>query len=436
VLYFHLVGLAVVVSLVQDLGFRGIKAGMQFLTLMGDPLGGVETASNYREFSKRLRISPVVRSKTGVLLSANFQICSEVLKSPQWLTAPESPNFMSSVLFGSPPNSDAIDPFFDSLMAKDGEQHARLRKLIQPAFTHRVMQTWKELAEKVADELIADLRKTDGPIELVSQFANPLPIAMICEILGVPKADRQKFTEWGNILGQFGLDGVRSSSELKLLEDASAQVTGYIANLLEKRRAEPGDDLLSVLALAEFEGSTLSNREIVGTGAFLLVAGFETTVNLLGAGTANLVADQEQLNKVARDRALVANLVEESLRFSSPVQMTFRVAQCDLELSDGTRVRAGQSIILMLVGANHDPEIFVNPESFDVERENARRNLAFGFGAHHCIGAALARLEAEVAWNKLLDAFPNVTNWRMIEPPTPRDGKTIFGYKTLKVSLA
>lgn len=423
-------------SLVQDLGFRGIKAGMQFLTLMGDPLGGVETASNYREFSKRLRISPVVRSKTGVLLSANFQICSEVLKSPQWLTAPESPNFMSSVLFGSPPNSDAIDPFFDSLMAKDGEQHARLRKLIQPAFTHRVMQTWKELAEKVADELIADLRKTDGPIELVSQFANPLPIAMICEILGVPKADRQKFTEWGNILGQFGLDGVRSSSELKLLEDASAQVTGYIANLLEKRRAEPGDDLLSVLALAEFEGSTLSNREIVGTGAFLLVAGFETTVNLLGAGTANLVADQEQLNKVARDRALVANLVEESLRFSSPVQMTFRVAQCDLELSDGTRVRAGQSIILMLVGANHDPEIFVNPESFDVERENARRNLAFGFGAHHCIGAALARLEAEVAWNKLLDAFPNVTNWRMIEPPTPRDGKTIFGYKTLKVSLA
>ena len=408
---------------------------MRVLTMIGDPLGELETTSDYLEYSKKLRSKPVVKSKTGILFSSDFQICSEVLKSNQWRTVPETDSGVSGLLFGSVAQSDAIDPFLDSLLGKDGDEHVRLRKLIQPAFTHRVMQSWKDMAEKVADKLIYDLQKAEGPLEIVSKFANPLPIAMICEILGVPESDREKFIEWGNVLGQLGLDGPRNPEEKKLLEDSSAEITNYIAELLEVRRVTPGEDLLSVLASAEHDGSTLTNREIVATGAFLLVAGFETTVNLLSVGTAALIENRSELEKVAQNHSLIPNMVEETLRFASPVQFTLRSAADDVVLSDGTKVRKGQSIILMIVGANHDPAVFTRPEVFDIERENARRNLAFGFGAHHCIGAALARLEAEVAWRKLLEAFPDVSKWSLAEEPVLRGGRTIRGYQSVKMNL-
>lgn len=408
---------------------------MRVLTMIGDPLGELETTSDYLEYSKKLRSKPVVKSKTGILFSSDFQICSEVLKSNQWRTVPETDSGVSGLLFGSVAQSDAIDPFLDSLLGKDGDEHVRLRKLIQPAFTHRVMQSWKDMAEKVADKLIYDLQKAEGPLEIVSKFANPLPIAMICEILGVPESDREKFIEWGNVLGQLGLDGPRNPEEKKLLEDSSAEITNYIAELLEVRRVTPGEDLLSVLASAEHDGSTLTNREIVATGAFLLVAGFETTVNLLSVGTAALIENRSELEKVAQNHSLIPNMVEETLRFASPVQFTLRSAADDVVLSDGTKVRKGQSIILMIVGANHDPAVFTRPELFDIERENARRNLAFGFGAHHCIGAALARLEAEVAWRKLLEAFPDVSKWNLAEEPVLRGGRTIRGYQSVKINL-
>ena len=408
---------------------------MRVLTMIGDPLGELETTSDYLEYSKKLRSKPVVKSKTGILFSSDFQICSEVLKSIQWRTVPETDSGVSGLLFGSVAQSDAIDPFLDSLLGKDGDEHVRLRKLIQPAFTHRVMQSWKDMAEKVADKLIYDLQKAEGPLEIVSKFANPLPIAMICEILGVPESDREKFIEWGNVLGQLGLDGPRNPEEKKLLEDSSAEITNYIAELLEVRRVTPGEDLLSVLASAEHDGSTLTNREIVATGAFLLVAGFETTVNLLSVGTAALIENRSELEKVAQNHSLIPNMVEETLRFASPVQFTLRCAADDVVLSDGTKVRKGQSIILMIVGANHDPAVFTRPEVFDIERENARRNLAFGFGAHHCIGAALARLEAEVAWRKLLEAFPDVSKWNLAEEPVLRGGRTIRGYQSVKMNL-
>jgi cytochrome P450 len=419
----------------ESFAFGSIKAMMRVLTMIGDPLGELETTSDYLEYSKKLRSKPVVKSKTGILFSSDFRICSEVLKSNQWRTVPETDSGVSGLLFGSVAQSDAIDPFLDSLLGKDGDEHVRLRKLIQPAFTHRVMQSWKDMAEKVADKLIYDLQKAEGPLEIVSKFANPLPIAMICEILGVPESDREKFIEWGNVLGQLGLDGPRNPEEKKLLEDSSAEITNYIAELLEVRRVTPGEDLLSVLASAEHDGSTLTNREIVATGAFLLVAGFETTVNLLSVGTAALIENRSELEKVAQNHSLIPNMVEETLRFASPVQFTLRSAADDVVLSDGTKVRKGQSIILMIVGANHDPAVFTRPELFDIERENARRNLAFGFGAHHCIGAALARLEAEVAWRKLLEAFPDVSKWNLAEEPVLRGGRTIRGYQSVKINL-
>lgn len=421
--------------LFEQLTFVSGKLMIDGLSLIGDPLGRLETSPDLVEFSRQLRSKPVQRSKTGVLFSSRFEICSEVLRSPEWLTLPETTGFVNRFIFGELAVSEKIDPLTDSIISKDGEEHSRLRKLIQPAFTNRVMQSWKDKAEKVSSQLVSKIAIRNEPLEFVSGFANPLPIALICEILGVPDSDRTMFSSSGNVLAQLGLDGPRSAEEGRQLSQASGEITQYISELLGKRRKAPEDDLLSALAQAEFEGSKLTNREIVATGAFLLVAGFETTVNLLSVGTSTLISNRQQLELVSRNRDLVPNLVEETLRFVSPVQFTMRSAKSNLVLGDGTQVRKGQNIILMIVGANYDPEVFENPETFIVERGNARRNLAFGFGAHHCIGAALARLEAETAWKQLLERFPRVNEWEVIGEPVKRPGKTIRGLKELNLNF-
>jgi cytochrome P450 PksS len=372
----------------------------------------------------------VHKSVTGLLISADYHVCSEVLKSPNWRTRPEANNFVEKLYLGSIADSEKVDPFLDSIISKDGTEHTRIRKLIQPAFTHRVMQSWKSSAEKIAHELVANIpRNTE--IDFVEALANPLPLAMICEILGVPLGDRDKFTTWGRTLAIIGLDLPRTTQESRELENASEELTTYISRLLSERKLNPQEDLLSVLANAEYEGDKLTDREIVATASFLLIAGFETTVNLLSVGTLVLLENREQLRRVAANHDLVPNLVEEALRVVTPVQYTARTADSNLELSDGTKVRRGQSIVLVLTGANRDSDLFERPDSFEVSRENARKNIAFGYGAHHCIGAQLARLEAETLWCELLQRFPNVTDWQLVGPVTQRAGKTIRGLERM-----
>jgi cytochrome P450 PksS len=372
----------------------------------------------------------VHKSVTGLLISADYHVCSEVLKSPNWRTRPEANNFVEKLYLGSIADSEKVDPFLDSIISKDGTEHTRIRKLIQPAFTHRVMQSWKSSAEKIAHELVANIpRNTE--IDFVEALANPLPLAMICEILGVPLGDRDKFTTWGRTLAIIGLDLPRTTQESRELENASEELTTYISRLLSERKLNPQEDLLSVLANAEYEGDKLTDREIVATASFLLIAGFETTVNLLSVGTLVLLENREQLRRVAAHHDLVPNLVEEALRVVTPVQYTARTADSNLELSDGTKVRRGQSIVLVLTGANRDSDLFERPDSFEVSRENARKNIAFGYGAHHCIGAQLARLEAETLWCELLQRFPNVTDWQLVGPVTQRAGKTIRGLERM-----
>jgi cytochrome P450 len=296
------------------------------------------------------------------------------------------------------------------------------------------MQSWKETADKIAYKLVQQLPR-DGQVDLVSALANPLPLEMICEILGVPLKDRELFNKWGNTLAEIGLDGPRTVGQVSELEIASKELTDYMAELLAFRRKHPEDDLLTSLANSETEGATLTDREIVATASFLLLAGFETTVNLLGVGTRVLVEHSDALKAVSQNHELIPNLVEEALRYVSPVQYTFRSSASEVVLKDGTVVKKGQSIVLMIVGANRDPKIFSNPDTFDIHRENAKRNLAFGYGAHHCLGASLARLEAEAVWKHLLLRFPNVASWKVNGEVVTKRGRVIRGLETLPMRL-
>ena len=413
----------------------GLRALTQFMSLIGDPIGRLETAKDLPKFSASLRERKVHRSRIGVLITADYEICAEVLKSPNWRTYLEPRNFLEkSFIEPTASNEIEIDLFLDSILGKDGAEHERIKKLVLPAFTHRVMQSWKETADKIAKKLVQELPK-DGQLELVSALANPLPLEMICEILGVPFDDRKLFNGWGNTLAEIGLDGPRTLGQVKELEKASKELTDYMAELLAFRRKHPENDLLTSLANSETDGSTLTDKEIVATASFLLLAGFETTVNLLGAGTRVLIENKDQLKLVSENHQLIPNLVEETLRFVSPVQYTFRTSDTDFQMKDGTKVKKGQSIVLMLVGANRDSSIFSDPNSFLVERENARRNLSFGYGAHHCLGAALARLEAEAVWEHLLNRFPDVEKWKINGEFKIKRGRVIRGLDSLPLQL-
>jgi cytochrome P450 len=361
-------------------------------------------------------------------------VCSEVLKSPNWRTQPEANNFFEKLYLGVIADSEKADPFLDSIISKDGAEHTRIRKLIQPAFTHRVMQGWKSSAESIAIELLDQIEGHEE-IDFVHALANPLPLAMICEILGVPLADRDMFTDWGRTLAIIGLDLPRSTQEMEELQEASDGLTNYISQLLAERKRNPQEDLLSILAAAESEGDKLTDREIIATASFLLIAGFETTVNLLSVGTLVLLENRDQLSQAAENQNLIPNLVEEALRVVSPVQYTARTADSNLVLSNGTKVRRGQTIVLILAGANRDPVLFENPNQFLISRENARRNIAFGYGAHHCIGAQLARLEAETLWRELFQRYPDIALWQQTESAVFRPGKTIRGLEKLPVTL-
>jgi cytochrome P450 len=418
----------------SNLYFATSRALTKMLNLLGDPIGKLETCSDLSAFSDTLRSKPVHKSVTGLLVSANHEVCSEVLKSPNWRTQPEANNFFEKLYLGVIADSEKADPFLDSIISKDGAEHTRIRKLIQPAFTHRVMQGWKSSAESIAIELLDQIEGHEE-IDFVHALANPLPLAMICEILGVPLADRDMFTDWGRTLAIIGLDLPRSTQEMEELQEASDGLTNYISQLLAERKRNPQEDLLSILAAAESEGDKLTDREIIATASFLLIAGFETTVNLLSVGTLVLLENRDQLSQAAENQNLIPNLVEEALRVVSPVQYTARTADSNLVLSNGTKVRRGQTIVLILAGANRDPVLFENPNQFLISRENARRNIAFGYGAHHCIGAQLARLEAETLWRELFQRYPDIALWQQTESAVFRPGKTIRGLEKLPVTL-
>jgi len=313
---------------------------------------------------------------------------------------------------------------------RDPPDHTRLRGLVSKAFTPRVVESLRDRTQEIVDELL-DAAVEAGEVDLVEAFAYPLPVRVICDLLGVPVADQERFKEWSHALAR-GLDPdfLLTDEVIDARGTAVLQFAQYFFELLAERRAHPGDDLLSGLVRAEDEGSVLTEGELLSTCILLLVAGHETTVNLIAGGTLALLQQPDQLALLRDDPSVTRPGVEELLRYVSPVQLTGRAITEDFELGDVT-FAAGDFVMVLIASGNHDPEEFADPERVDLTRNP--NHLGFGFGTHHCLGAPLARMEAQVALTTLVRRAPRLA--LATDAVTYKHNIVLRGMESLPVSL-
>ncbi|MFS8104533.1 cytochrome P450 [Lentzea alba] len=297
---------------------------------------------------------------------------------------------------------DEETPFSDDLAANllnlDPPDHTRLRKLVTKAFTSRSVAPLRSRIEQITDELLDAMSGSDT-VEVLNALAYPLPIQVICELLGVPFDDRDKFTAWSKTM----VDGGTSPEA----GQATMMMAGYLNELIAAKRAEPADDLLTELVHVSDGGDVLSQRELVATAVVLLVGGFETTVNLISSGLLALARHPDQVKLLRDDRTLLPGAVEEFLRYETPNNLSSpRYTTEAVRLGD-VEIPAGHFVVVSWLAANRDPSRFPGADRLDVTRP-VGGHLAFGHGIHFCVGAPLARLEGEVAFGRLLDRFEGI----------------------------
>ncbi|HVW42746.1 MAG TPA: cytochrome P450 [Amycolatopsis sp.] len=311
------------------------------------------------------------------------------------------------------------------MLNSDPPDHTRLRKLVNKAFTSRTVSRLRPRIEQIADDLLGKVA-AEGSVDLLESFAFPLPITVISELLGVAREDRDKFRVWSNT--------IVSAAAPELLQQHSTEMAGYLSALIAAKRADPTQDLLSDLVHVSDEGDRLSEVELISMAFLLLVAGHETTVNLIGNGVLALLRHPDQLAALRADRSLLPGAIEEFLRFEGPVNIaTLRFTTEAVRLDDA-EIPAGEFVMVSLLAANRDGERFAEPDRLDIARP-ASGHLAFGHGIHYCVGAPLARLEAEIALGKLLDRFGDIALDGEPAALRWRDSTLMRGLETLPVRV-
>ncbi len=319
-----------------------------------------------------------------------------------------------------------------SMLDRDPPDHTRLRGLVNKAFTPRVVEQLRPRVQTIVDDLLARL---DGrhEMDLIDEFAYPIPVIVICELLGVPVADRDRFKSWGLDIAR-SLDAVLFGPQSDVAERGAVArhaLAEYFRDLIAERRKAPREDMLSALIAAEEAGDRLSETEMLATCILLLVAGHETTVNLIGNGTLALLRNADQLRRLREDPRLIATAVEELLRYDGPVQRTARVTSEELKIGDRV-IPADEMVMPFLGAADRDPAHFAEPDRLDLgRREN--RHVAFGFGIHFCLGAPLARVEGQIALGTLVRRFPNLA--LATDRPEFRMSLTLRGLARLPVTF-
>jgi cytochrome P450 len=326
-----------------------------------------------------------------------------------------------------------VDMMGNWLLLMDPPDHTRLRSLVHKAFTPRMISQLRASIQQLTDDLLSQAEqraRAEGSVDLMAAFAYPLPVAVICALLGVPQEDYIQFHGWSDAIAR-SLDLTDEAAVYDRAAVAATALTEYLDVLLAKRRANPQNDLISALVGLELEGDKLTKAELFGTCALLLIAGHETTVNLIGNGTLALLRHPDQWQALQAKPELANVAVEELLRYDSPVQMTARIAH-ETFAYYGHTIRRGQEVAFLLGAANRDPARFRNPDRLDLARGDSR-HLSFGGGIHYCLGAPLARLEGEIAFSTLARRMPTLR--LAAEEVTYRDNFLLRGLGALAVCV-
>ena len=316
------------------------------------------------------------------------------------------------------------------LVQSDPPEHTRLRRLVNQAFTPRAIKTMRELVEEIVDELLEGMAGRERA-ELVGDFAFPLPATVIAGMLGVRAEERDQFGAWSSKIQRFLGSGDAHFPYALEAQESWGRMNAIFGALLRDRRQHPQDDLVSALAQARDADAGLSEDEIIRTCGAMLIAGHETTTNLIASGVLALLQHPEQLGALREDPSLYPRAVEEFLRYDSPFQSAPRSVTEDCELR-GQTLKKGDLVYVMLGAANRDPAQFNHPSALDIRRED-NRQLAFGHGIHFCLGATLARLEAPIALRKLLERFPNL---HLVQDDPPRWKKSMVQRGLARLPLA
>jgi cytochrome P450 len=387
----------------QPSAWRLLSKGTRLIDEIFDPEMIQCPFPRYQELAAQ---SPAVRvrdERSDIFIVTGYEDCVSVLSDPATFSSKIGPGLRQRPSDAARAVLAQGPQLVRTLLTNDPPAHTRYRRLVSRSFTARRIAGLEPVVEEITASLIAGMAERTS-VDFVEDFAQPLPLLVIARFLGVPDSDLPNFRRWSDDAAEV-LGGKLSEAREIEISTSLVELLEYFAEQAEARRNEPRDDFLTMLV--QSDGGALTMEEVVAVAYVVLVAGNETTVNLLSATMLLLLQNPEDFDRVRRDRSLVPLVIEEALRLQSPVQGFPRLATVDTEVG-GVQVPAGSQVLLMIGAANRDPRNFGMPDALRLNEGQARGHIAFGNGIHFCVGAALSRLEAEIAVNRLLDKFPRI----------------------------
>jgi pimeloyl-[acyl-carrier protein] synthase len=379
----------------------------------------------YATYHRLQAQDPVHLSSMGAWIITSYADVAIALRDPRLSSKPSE---ISSYSRHQEGNSLIASLINDILFFRDPPDHTRLRRLIGKVFNTRVVERMRPHIQKITNKLINELE--EGKLDIIADFAKPLPVEIISHILGIPSEDRSQLKQWSHWLGYI-FDPMKASEVSQQLTQSIIEFREYLTQLIAKRQQKPEHDLITALIHARDEQDKLSGEELLVTCMLLFASGEETTVNLIGNGVLSLLHHPDQLEELRQNPSLIQNAVEELLRYESPLQISGRTAIENIEIG-GKLIKKGLPVFIALGAANRDPAQFNNPDKLDLNRIDSK-HFAFGDGIHYCMGAALARTQGQIAINTLIQRLPNLR--LQTDKLEWRENIFLRGLKSLPVSF-